>query len=59
MTFWSTENEMAKNEAVPNRQYTDELKIEMVRLAQSIGGNASAKILAERVTATRPSHLVR
>ena len=50
---------MAKNEAVPNRQYTDELKIEMVRLAQSIGGNASAKILAERVTATRPSHLVR
>ncbi|MEI7970725.1 MAG: hypothetical protein WCJ69_17240 [Betaproteobacteria bacterium] len=42
---------MAKNEAVPNRQYTDELKIEMVRLAQSIGGNASAKILAERVSA--------
>jgi len=36
---------MAKNEAVPNRQYTDEFKLETVRLAQSIGGNASAKQL--------------
>ena len=36
---------MAKSEAVPNRQYTDEFKIETVRLAQSIGGNAAAKRL--------------
>ena len=36
---------MAKSEAVPNRQYTDEFKQETVRLAQSIGGNAAAKRL--------------
>ena len=36
---------MAKKEAVPNRQYTDEFKVEAVRLAESIGGNAAAKRL--------------
>ncbi len=32
-------------ESVPNRQYTDEFKIEAVRLAESIGGNQAAKRL--------------
>lgn len=36
---------MAKKEAVPNRQYTTEFKQEAVRLAASIGGNATAKRL--------------
>ena len=36
---------MAKKEQVPNRQYTDEFKLEAVRLAESIGGNAAAKRL--------------
>ena len=36
---------MAKKEAVPNRRYTDEFKVEAVRLAGSIGGNAAAKRL--------------
>jgi transposase len=36
---------MGKKEPVPNRQYTDEFKVEAVRLAGSIGGNAAAKRL--------------
>lgn len=36
---------MGKKESVPNRQYTDEFRIEAVRLAGSIGGNAAAKRL--------------
>lgn len=36
---------MAKKEAVPNRQYTTEFRQEAVRLAASIGGNATAKRL--------------
>ncbi len=28
---------MSKKEAVPNRQYTDEFKVEAVRLGESIG----------------------
>ena len=36
---------MAKKEVVPNRQYTGEFKQEAVRLAGSIGGNATAKRL--------------
>ncbi len=36
---------MTKKEAVPNRQYTAEFKQEAVRLAASIGGNATAKRL--------------
>lgn len=36
---------MAKKESVPNRQYTEEFKVEAVRLADSIGGNAAAKRL--------------
>lgn len=36
---------MGKKEAVPNRQYTSEFKVEAVRLAGSIGGNAAAKRL--------------
>ena len=35
---------MAK-EAVLNRQYTDEFKLEAVRLAEAIGGNQAAKRL--------------
>ncbi len=34
---------MVKKEEVPNRQYTQEFKLEAVRLAQSIGGNQAAK----------------
>lgn len=33
---------MSKKEAVPNRQYTDEFKVEAVRLGESIGGNKAA-----------------
>lgn len=33
---------MSKKASVPNRQYTTEFKIEAVRLADSIGGNAAA-----------------
>ena len=29
---------MGKRESVPNRQYTDEFKVEAVRLSESIGG---------------------
>ena len=36
---------MGKRQLVPKRQYTDEFKIEAVRLAQSIGGTAAAKRL--------------
>ena len=36
---------MSKKESVPNRQYTEEFKVEAVRLADSIGGNAAAKRL--------------
>ena len=36
---------MSKKESVPNRQYTEEFKVEVVRLADSIGGNAAAKRL--------------
>ena len=33
---------MGKRESVPNRQYTDEFKVEAVRLSESIGGNKAA-----------------
>lgn len=36
---------MRKKASVPNRQYTQEFKIEAVRLALSTGGNAAAKRL--------------
>ena len=36
---------MSKKESVPNRQYTEEFKVEAFRLADSIGGNAAAKRL--------------
>jgi len=36
---------MSKRESVPNRQYTDEFKVEAVRLSESIGGNQAAKRL--------------
>ena len=36
---------MGKKQSVPNRQYTDEFKVEAVRLANSIGGNRAAKRL--------------
>jgi transposase len=36
---------MSKKELVPNRQYTDEFKLEAVRLGESIGGNQAAKRL--------------
>ncbi len=36
---------MGKKESVPNRRYTEEFKIEAVRLALSTGGNAAAKRL--------------
>ena len=36
---------MGKVESVPNRQYTDEFKLEAVRLAESIGGTQAAKRL--------------
>jgi transposase len=36
---------MSKKEQVGNRQYTDEFKVEAVRLAESIGGNQAAKRL--------------
>ena len=35
---------MGKRE-VPNRQYTNEFKVEAVRLAESVGGNEAAKRL--------------
>lgn len=35
---------MVKKE-VPDRQYTDEFKLEAIRLAESIGGNQAAKRL--------------
>ena len=36
---------MSKKEVVSNRQYTDEFKLEAVRLGESIGGNQAAKRL--------------
>jgi transposase len=36
---------MGKKELVGNRQYTDEFKVEAVRLGESIGGNQAAKRL--------------
>ena len=36
---------MGKKQQVPSRQYTDEFKVEAVRLAESIGGNRAAKRL--------------
>lgn len=36
---------MGKKEQSSNRQYTEEFKVETVRLAESIGGNATAKRL--------------
>ena len=36
---------MGKRELVANRQYTDEFKVEAVRLSESIGGNGAAKRL--------------
>lgn len=36
---------MGKRASVPNRQYTDEFKLEAVRLAESIGGSQAAQRL--------------
>jgi transposase len=36
---------MSKKELVANRQYTDEFKVEAVRLSESIGGTQAAKRL--------------
>ncbi len=36
---------MGKKESVPNRRYTEEFKVEAMRLAAAIGGNAAAKRL--------------
>ena len=36
---------MGKKEVVGNRQYTDEFKVEAVRLGESMGGNQAAKRL--------------
>ena len=36
---------MGRRESIRNRQYTDEFKIEAVRLGESIGGNQAAKRL--------------
>ena len=36
---------MGRKDLVPNRQYTDEFKVEAVRLGDSIGGNQAAKRL--------------
>ena len=36
---------MGKKELVGNRRYTDEFKVEAVRLGESIGGNQAAKRL--------------
>lgn len=36
---------MGRREAIGNRQYTDEFKVEAVRLSESIGGNQAAKRL--------------
>lgn len=37
---------MGKKTVVPSRQYTTEFKVEAVRLAESVGGNAAAKRLS-------------
>jgi transposase len=41
---------MSKKEIVSNRQYTDEFKLEAVRLGESIGGNQAAKRLGIQVS---------
>ena len=37
---------MGMKESIPNRQYTDEFKVEAVRLSESIGGGQAAKRLS-------------
>ena len=37
---------MGRRESIANRQYTDEFKVEAVRLGESIGANQAAKRLA-------------
>jgi transposase-like protein len=39
------EGDMGKKELVANRQYTDEFKVQAVKLGESIGGNQAAKRL--------------
>jgi transposase len=36
---------MGKKASVPNRQYTDEFKVEAVKLAESVGGNEASRRL--------------
>jgi transposase len=36
---------MSKKQQVPSRQYTDEFKVEAIRLAESIGASQAAKRL--------------
>jgi transposase len=48
---------MGKKEAVANRQYTNEFKLEAVRLAESIGGNPAAERLG--VPQSTMAHWVR
>lgn len=36
---------MRSKEGIANRQYTDEFKVEAVRLSESVGGNQAAKRL--------------
>src|SRR3954464_466240 len=36
---------MGRKESIANRQYTEEFKVEAVRLGESIGGNPAAKRL--------------
>jgi transposase len=36
---------MGRRESIANRQYTEEFKVEAVKLGQSIGGNQAAKRL--------------
>jgi len=39
---------MSKKELISNRHYTDEFKVEAVRLGESIGGNKAAKRMGIR-----------
>jgi hypothetical protein len=41
---------MGKKQQVPSRQYTDEFKVEAMRLGESIGGNQAAKRHASNLT---------
>lgn len=36
---------MSRETSIPNRQYTEEFKLEAVRLAESVGGNEASKRL--------------